>query len=412
MNIKNILFGLSLVLVQVTFSQNQSNSPYTRFGYGDLADIAPTELKGMGGVSIANYSKSVINSVNPASYCSVDSMTFMFDVGANVLLSRFSDNEKSKRTTNANLNYVRVRFPLAKWLALSGGLEPYSLVGYNYRQIDSTKIEHPISSNNRMISHMKSFNGQGGLSQVYAGASFNLFNHVALGVNAYYLFGELNNNRALSFFNNEYQPTVFENTIKANDFRLRYGVQYFYTLRKNHNFTLGAIYEPKHKINGNFSAKLNEKEILANSDFELPRTIGVGLNYSFKNKLTVGFDYTQQDWKNATYFGRQDTLVSTNKMAFGVQYIPNPKGRSYTDHIQYRIGFNTNNQYYKVLNNSSAQNYTFSIGVGLPTLTGKSIMNIALEYGKIGQTSVLREDFLRISFSASINERWFFKPKI
>ncbi len=408
-NKKSIILLFALLTMQIVSSQTQSNSPYTRFGYGGLANICPTELKGMGGVSIANHSKQIINSLNPASYASVDSMTFMFDIGASFKMSRFSDKINSNKTTNANLNYVRFRFPVAKWLAFSGGLEPYSFVGYKYHQTDSISIPPPISKTKYF---MKSFNGQGGLSQAYAGASLKLFNHVALGVNAYYLFGELNNNRALSFFDPNYKTSIFENSIKANDFRLRYGIQAFHNFSKKHSIIVGAVLEPKHKINGDFSSKLNSQEILSNKDFELPQTLGVGVNYTFNNKLTIGADYEHRNWKETTYFGKKDTLVSTNKLALGMQYIPNPRGRRYIDHIQYRIGFNTNNQYYKVLNNNSAQDYTFSLGLGLPTRTGKSIMNIAIEYGRMGQTSILREDFLRISFSASINERWFFKPKI
>ena len=72
---------LFLCTVQLSVSQNNTNSPYTRFGYGDVTESTATELRGMGGVSLGNRSRNTISPLNPASYSSVDSLTFMFDIG-------------------------------------------------------------------------------------------------------------------------------------------------------------------------------------------------------------------------------------------------------------------------------------------------------------------------------------------
>ncbi|PIF01811.1 MAG: hypothetical protein CR965_01320 [Paludibacter sp.] len=410
--IKKILFPFILVLwgFQFGFTQNQSNSPYTRYGYGELSHSVPIELKGMGGVSIGNRSKNIINGINPASYTSVDSMTFMFDIAANGRISRFSDELNSHQTFNSNLEYLRLRFPLKKWLAVSVGLEPYSFAGYQYHQKDSIKVLQNNGTNKNLY-YLEHFQGTGGLSQIYTGVSLKLFNHIALGVNAYYLFGELNNKRTLSFINSTNNPTSYSNKIVANDFRLRYGTQYFHSFGK-HNVILGAIYEPKKKLDGSFSELKDNQEVETNSNFELPETIGVGLNYTFNNQFTLGIDYMKQGWKDINYFGKKDTLYSTNQFALGMEYIPNLKGRKYLERVRYRAGIKTNNQYYKIQDKSSSQNYTFSLGAGFPIFTGRSILNVAIEYGKIGNNSLLREDFIQISFSASINEYWFFKPKL
>ena len=90
---KNKIFFLGFVLVllnQVSIGQNNTNSPYTRFGYGDISDTNSGEQRAMGGISFGSRTKHGINVVNPASYSAVDSMTFMFDVGVSALVSRFS----------------------------------------------------------------------------------------------------------------------------------------------------------------------------------------------------------------------------------------------------------------------------------------------------------------------------------
>lgn len=412
---KKIFFAAFFILstIQLSVSQNNTNSPYTRYGYGDITESTATELRGMGGVSLANRSKNTINSLNPASYSSVDSLTFMFDIAGGARYSRFSDKSTSSKTFNSNLEYITIRFPLAKWLGFSAGLQPYSFVGYNFSQSDSISMPVAAGEDAKNIHYTQLFNGTGGFSQLYTGLSANLLNHVSIGVNAYYLFGDASNYRNLIFSNTtDYTSTVYNNNTHASDFRLRYGIQVYNTFNKKHNVTLGAIYENKTNLNGEFSATLNDTVLTSEKRFELPQTFGVGLNYIYDNQLTVGVDYKTQAWKNALYMGKTDSLVNVSQLSLGAEYIPNPRGRKYTDRIRYRIGLNTSNPYYKLGTKKQPNNFVFSLGIGFPVHNEKTMINTSLEYGKIGSGSLLREDYLKLTFSASINEFWFMKRKL
>lgn len=64
----------------------QETSPYSKFGYGTLGDNATSTQRQMGGTGYAMHSGRQINAMNPASYASVDSMTFLFDMGVDVSL--------------------------------------------------------------------------------------------------------------------------------------------------------------------------------------------------------------------------------------------------------------------------------------------------------------------------------------
>lgn len=406
-----VLFSVSVF--QAAVSQNNTNSPYTRFGYGDVTESTSVELRGMGGASIGNYSPRSINPVNPASYSSVDSLTFMFDIATGFRYSRFSDkNNTSSNTLTGNLEYLTLRFPLAKKVGFSVGLLPYSFTGYNFMMSDSL----PMPGNSKKIPFTQSFNGSGGFSQLYSGIAVKLFDRVSVGVNAYYLFGSMNNYRSLVEGNSASSVTVENNQIKASDFRLRYGVQFFNTFNKKHHLTLGAIYESKTKLNGTFTATLNDSVLTENKNFELPQTIGLGVNYNFDDKLTIGLDYKLQTWKNTMYFGKKDTLVNSSTFALGAEYVPNPRGNKYADRIRYRVGLNASNPYYKVNSATLPYNYGVSLGVGIPlrdNFTNKmSYINLAFEYGKIGASSTLREDYLKLTVSASLNDFWFFKRKL
>jgi len=400
--------------LQFAVCQNNTNSPYTRFGYGDVTESTATELRGMGGVSLGNRSKNTINTVNPASYSSVDSLTFMFDVAGSARYTRFSDKNGSNKTFNANLEYLNMRLPLNKWVGLSLGVQPYSFVGYNFSQADS--LQMPTNQPNedvKYINYYSLFNGAGGFSQIYGGLSANFLKHISIGFNAYYVFGDVSNYRSLVFQESSstaYNSVVYTNSISASDFRFRYGIQLYNTFAEKHDVVLGAIYENKNKFNAKFTAIASDSTLNTNSNFELPQTLGIGISYTYNKKLTIGVDYTKQSWGNALFFNKTDSLRNTTKLAFGAEYIPNPIGRKYSDRIRYRVGFNTVNPYYNI-GTTTTNNYVFSFGVGLPTKTGKSILNTSIEYGKMG-SSALKENYLKLTFSASINEFWFMKPKL
>ena len=67
-------------------AQNNTNSPYTRFGYGDLGERSFGAGRAMGGVGYGLRSPKQINPMNPASYSCMDSLTFLFDFGGNGFL--------------------------------------------------------------------------------------------------------------------------------------------------------------------------------------------------------------------------------------------------------------------------------------------------------------------------------------
>ncbi|MFV0471901.1 MAG: hypothetical protein ACK5L7_07705 [Paludibacteraceae bacterium] len=407
-----ILFAVS----QLSVGQNNTNSPYTRFGYGDVTESVSTESRGKGGIAIGTRSSGAINPENPASYSSVDSLTFMFDVATSFRYSRFSSGTLSNQTLNANLEYITMRFPVAKNLGISAGLIPYSFLGYNFLTNDSVTMPVYGGEDPKKIYYTQTFTGAGGFSQVYAGLAYKAFDHISLGVNCYYLFGNISNSRSEVESNSSSSTNFVNNQLTVSDVRLRYGLQFFNTFNKRHNVTLGLIYENKTKLNGSFTSVLNNTTLNEEKNFELPQMFGVGANYTLDGRLSLGIDYKTQAWGDALFFGKTDSLVNSSRLAVGAEYIPNPYGRKISDRVIYRIGLNTSSPYYKVGANQLPKNYGLSLGIGLPirdNFTNKvSYINASLEYGKIGSTSKLREDYFKLTISASMNELWFFKRKL
>ena len=96
-----IIIILTLLVFSVlSFSQNNTNSPYTRFGLGDISNTNAGQLRAMGGVFTAVRTPYAINSGNPASYTAVDSLTFMFDLSAAVQYTSLSTETAKSGKTN------------------------------------------------------------------------------------------------------------------------------------------------------------------------------------------------------------------------------------------------------------------------------------------------------------------------
>lgn len=405
MNLKKyIVLVVAAMMAVGVWAQNATSSPTSRFGYGELNNNLPGAYRGMGGVGIGMRSNKVINSAQPASYTSCDSMTFMFDIAGSLLYTNYGDSYGQSNKVNGNLEYITMQFPIwRQHIAMSLGVTPYSAVGYSFALTDSINQDYYYSQNYR---------GTGGFTQVYGGLSVNICNWVALGVNVYYMFGNIEQTRGLNFTDVTMDSVHMVEKLNANSLRLRYGMQVFHTFGK-HTVNMGAVFENKQPF-----SRMNYEQIemttadtisMISTGFDMPMMYGVGLSYSYANRWLIGADYMCHDWANANYFGQTQSLQKRHRMALGAEYRNDPTSRKYVDQIYWRLGVNYTTAY---TNRYNEAEWGVSMGVGFPLRTAGTVINTTLEYGKRGTRNVLSENYLRLVINASISEHWFFKRKL
>ena len=397
------LVAVSLI-VMGSWAQNATSSPTSRFGYGELNNNLPGAYRGMGGVGIGMRSNKVINPAQPASYTSCDSMTFMFDIAGSLLYTNYGDSYGQSNKVNGNLEYMTMQFPIwRQHIAMSLGVTPYSAVGYNFALTDSINQDYYYS---------QKYRGTGGFTQVYGGLSANICDWVALGVNVYYMFGNIEQSRGLSFTDATMDSVQMVERLSANSLRLRYGMQVFHTFGK-HTVNMGAVYENKQPFSRmNYEQiEMTTADTISNisTGFDMPMMYGVGLSYSYANRWLIGADYMCHDWANANYFGQTQSLKKRHRMALGAEYRNDPTSRKYVDQIYWRLGVNYTTAY---TNRYNEAEWGVSMGVGFPLRTAGTVINTTLEYGKRGTRNVLSENYLRLVVNASISEHWFFKRKL
>lgn len=394
-----------LMMVVGAGAQNATSSPSSRFGYGELNSNLPGAYRAMGGVGIGMRSNKAINPAQPASYTACDSITFMFDLAGSFLYTNYGDANGVNNKVNGNLEYLTMQFPLWKrYVAMSLGVNPYSAVGYDFAVADSINSDYYYT---------KSYKGEGGFTQVYGGLSVNICDWVALGVNAYYMFGDVSQIRSLTFTNASMDSVEQVYSMRANSLRLRYGLQFFHTFG-DHSITLGGVFENKQPFSRmeyeQVESTTNDTVMTMNGGFEMPMMYGAGLSYGYANRLLLGLDYQCQDWSNAIYFGDQKGLLARHRWALGVEYRNDPTSRKYADRVLWRAGINYTTSYTA---SYSQPEMGVSVGVGFPLRSVGTMINTTLEYSHRGiGGNVLNENSLRLVVNASISEHWFFKRKL
>ena len=410
---KKSLFAATFVAISlVVFAQNNTSSPYSRFGYGVLEGRGFGRSTGIGGTGIALRSNRMINPLNPASYTGIDSLSMIFNAGMSGRFSYFQSPSSSKATNDINFSYIGMNVPVTHWAAIAGGVVPYSFVGYDINY--NAEFEDLGSIPTR-------FTGGGGLSQIFLGGAFKLFDRINLGYNLFYTFGMTDHQMDISSVS-EINFSGINTSEKYNFGGLSHeiGFQYVQPIQNETNITIGGIYGFGSKLGTTQSykvTKLSPDVVIKNLtgvevENSLPSSFGVGLAYDQKNKFLASADFQYQMWENAKYFGTTDSLKNRLRISGGVEYIPSYMNRSFFKRIHYRAGASYSTSYLS-FGNEQLNNFGITFGFGLPMRYTKTIFNIGIELGKVSYPSgnLISENYGKVTLDFSLNEFWFFKRR-
>ncbi|MBR5102407.1 MAG: hypothetical protein IK092_04725 [Muribaculaceae bacterium] len=409
---KIIVTALLVSTLVTTVNAQLTNSPYSRAGYGILTDNATGTQRAMGGVGYAMQDGQKVNTMNPASYAKVDSLTFLWDIGFDLTNLWSKENGQKGYNFGGGLDYINAEFRIANHLGASFGLVPFSTVNYSF---DS---ELDNGSENRT--------GSGTLNEIYYGMGYEPFKGFSLGANVSYLFGTLSNGTVISASSTSY----FERVVEVRDWNLKLGAQFAVNFNRNDQLTLGVVYSPKKSFHGHswgtyYDAQDTKADTVGYTSLkgnnEKPNSFGVGLAFNHGTKLLAEVDFTYEQWSKAKYhviegFESANTHFNNRwKVAAGLQWVPNNRANSYHKRMSYRIGGHFNYDYMSFGNNK-VRDYGVSIGIGLPAagIGNKTVLNLGVEYMHRGTspTNLISENYLNITASLNFNELFFWKNKI
>lgn len=417
MRIFRIIYLFVVVLfARPVLAENGLNSPYTRFGFGQLSSMETGSNKAMGGTGIGVQNNSQINMLNPASYAAVDTLTFLLDVGMSLHNTNFAEGGVRMNARNTTFDYLAMQFRLLPKLGMTVGMLPFSNIGYNFSTTQTIRDDE-----DGVVTNTNRYYGDGGLRQVVVGLGWSPFKNFSLGVNGSYLYGELNH-----YIYNQYSGAVVDTYTKQyladiTTYNVDFGMQYQAQWGKN-RFILGATYQLGHGIDDNgyiinttTTSTSTSNDTLGISEFSMPASLGVGVSYTYDNRLTLAADYRVQQYGAVDFFGMKGADV--HRASVGMEYIPEHITRNIFRRARYHAGLHYATAHYSVEGKPGPTEYGATIGIGLPIMNrwnGKSVVNISGQavHVRPNAPGMITENYLRLSIGLSFNETWFDKWKV
>lgn len=426
-----VIFLLTFFAVLFPFTlMSQSgigaSSPYSKYGLGNLYNLHNDQARSMGGISYALRNTQYINFNNPASYASIDSSSFLFEVGGAGQFLTLSTNAMEETASAFSVSHMLFGFPVTRWWRSSFGMLPYSGMDYNITDADSSQLYGFVDYY---------FTGNGGINRVFVGNAIKIADFLSVGFNFNYLYGSYNNVQTAVFADTNYFLNLeVTNKTSVRDFYFDYGLQLHHTFKSGLTVNAGAVYNNPQSLTANreylarnffyISSNVTEyedtvKQVL-NEDGSLlmPRSYGFGVTLSNGNRWLIGADYDWRNWGAFTSFDETVGLNDSYNVAVGAQYSPSNYGSmSYWQKLDYRIGARYTNSYLS-LRDKKIDDFGITFGLGLPirsiALRGsKAKFNIGAEIGSRGslQNDLIQENYFNFFFSVSIYEWWFLQRK-
>src|ERR1041385_6945202 len=110
----NYIFFFLVFLFFSLISVAQENSPFSRYGLGDLYPQQHIVSRGMGGLAAAYADPQAINTINPASYGYIGLVTYDFSLSIDDRTLRSATPVNKYNSTNLLPSYLLLGLPVNK----------------------------------------------------------------------------------------------------------------------------------------------------------------------------------------------------------------------------------------------------------------------------------------------------------
>ncbi len=399
-----VIFGFGIITEGFTQS---TSSPYSLFGAGEVENNGFGINRAMGGTGIAFKSGAYLNSMNPASYSGIDSLSFLLELGFALQHSIYTNKSETQSITNGNFQYLSMGFRMKKFWHASLGLVPYSSMGYNINV--TGEVEGDLTE------YTTSFSGDGGINRFYFGNAFSPIKGLSLGVNFSYLFGTLVKTESATFSDLSFAYEL-ENTNYIRKVYMDYGLQYTLNLG-DWDYTLGATYAAKSRLSSTTKTVFNTSDTSIvvdkekTSGYYIPQSMGIGFAIQNGDRFRMGVDYEQRDWSDIQFDRALLATRDSRRYSAGLEFKPEKSVMdSWFKKVYYRFGASYSQSYLEI-KGVPIDSKSVSFGMGIPVRNGRNTINWSVEYGQNGTTKkkLIREDYILFNLNITLNDVWFQK---
>ena len=377
---------------------------------GLLSDPSSGMAKAMGGIGAGLRYPNTLNVKNPASYSTVDTLTFIADLGFALQNGNFNENGVSVNARNAFIDHMAMQFRILPKVGMTVGFVPFSNVGYNYSNQELVRRDEDGE-----ITATNSYAGTGGIRQFMAGLGWRTTEWLSLGMNASYLSGDITHSVINTYSSTDIQSRVKTYNAEMGALKLDFGAQGTIRFGKNESLVLGATFTPSQRLESDTyvtdAHSTSDSTVIADA-FSFPDLISAGFTYKWKNHM-VGADVSYETWSKATFFG-QKTGRDRLSASAGFMFRPDEMSRSLFKRTSYQVGMNFSQPYFNVGNSKGPMQFGVSAGLSMPltsSYNSMSYLHISGEYVRVQPLvkGMITENYIRINLGVTFMERWFMK---
>ncbi|MCX8481905.1 MAG: hypothetical protein ORN58_08305 [Sediminibacterium sp.] len=449
---KIILF--TCIFMGTLYTNAQINSPYSRFGLGDVLNTKNIINNSLGGSAVAypsfisNNIGQILNFSNPATY----GFLKVTSVDLGVSLESFNINSINPTNTFNSAYFVPRYFAMGmpinkqKEIGLAFGFKQISRVNYNINT--SSYLTNDTINNN--------FEGSGGLYQFFIGIGKN-YKNLSVGLNTGVNFGNkrISTNKTLYGTSPSYQNSTTADNQNFSGIFFNPGLQYNILLNskvdkirsqtEKLHLLLGLSYEFQQNLSTTQNIKastitqnslgdINDLDTVIQKinlgTITLPSTLHIGFSLNkglfhpsgYFKLWSLGIEYTSTEWsKYKDLDNNVSPLLNSNQLSVGLEFSPNPiSDLNRSRLITYRTGFYVGNDFIQDNNTDKKglSKFGVSIGIGVPIKKYRnydnqySMLNYNFIYGQRGTVNnTITEDFVQFSVGITLNDIWFIKRR-
>ena len=416
-------FSYLLPLQAQNVNETRFNSPYSRYGMGNMWDLNFTSNRMMSGALSATYSSThTINLLNPAAlgglrYTAFEASGYYQSIN---LSESNAGGDKKSRSQDGNLSYFYLGFPITRtweqtkivdpndstkltttsrfpiqW-GMAFSFSPYANVGYDVA----------VKRNLANIGEVEfNYAGRGARYRLNWGNGFK-YKNFSVGANVGVIFGTMFETGRETFKDSAYIATynfaynnIYSTTESGNGFIFDIGAQQIFRFkapqpknpkRANTDWILkiGAVGSLTTSMNTSIdrvqyrwreNSAIYVRDTIANEteasgSINMPIQTNVGVSFGREGRWIIGLNHKFLNGKSYSNSRNNNTLLNAHSFAIGGEWTPMAENRdSYFERVTYRAGahYGKDGRYMLTGNNTIAPltKYGFSFGFTLPIET-------------------------------------------
>ncbi|MCF8360051.1 MAG: hypothetical protein K9H26_14935 [Prolixibacteraceae bacterium] len=402
------LLTILIVFPLLLSGQNNTSSPYSKFGIGDLASIGYGRNLALGGTGLALRDPYHINLKNPASLTAIDSMNFLFETGVNIMNTNSSSVDYEENYWDGNLTHIALAHRYSQHVMASYGVMPYSNIGYRLRTMKSLEGEDSFV--------LTDWVGSGGINKIFYSLGFKFSDKFSLGTEFGYYYGPLIERRKTWAMVQTENPTLYYSNSRYHGVSVKGAFQYNTPLgEKGSQLLLGGYFTPGQKIWGESDVLIRQQygttiidtvylsQEKAKSIY-VPISFGAGLGVTLNGKYLLTADYEMAFWDAVN---SDKAYLNQSVYSLGFEVMPQ-NDLNYFKRCAYRLGFHYDSGYIQT-KGYRIDDFRVSAGIGLPVMKSASMLNLTLEAGQRGTISsgLIRERYIKMTVAFSFQDFWF-----